>query len=228
MDSSLLTLFQLCDSNFPSGGFSHSFGLETYIQEDRVHDPETFSQWLSLYLKEQMVTADGFAIKLAYEALEENNLDEIWRLDRLLTIQNMSRETREGTRFMGRSLVKIATTIYDSEMIDLYSQRIKDKKCFAHPAILFALAGHHLKINRDTTILYYMYSTIINLVQNAVRAIPIGQTAGQQIISDFHPKLTKAVEAIRSLDEDDFGTIAPGIEMAQLEHEYVTVRIFMS
>lgn len=175
-----------------------------------------------------MVSADGFAISLAYKALEKDDLDEVWRLDRLLTIQNMSRETREGTRFMGRSLVKIAKVIYDSEMIDLYSKRIHEKKSFAHPAILFALAGHHLKISRDTTILYYMYSTIINLVQNAVRAIPMGQTAGQQIISDFQPKLKEAVKAINRLEENDFGTIAPGIEMAQLQHEYVTVRIFMS
>lgn len=228
MDSSLLTLFQLCDSNFPSGGFSHSFGLETYIQQDKVVDPETFSQWLTLYVEEQMVTADGYAIKLAYEALENDNLEEVWHLDRVLTVQNMSRETREGTRFMGRSLVKIAEAIYDSEMINLYSKRIQEKKSNAHPAILFALAGHHLKISRDTTILYYMYSTVINLVQNAVRAIPIGQTAGQQIISNFQPILKKAVETINTLNESDFGTIAPGIEMAQLQHENVTVRIFMS
>jgi urease accessory protein len=228
MDSSLLALFQLCDSNFPSGGFSHSFGLETYIQNNKVHNPDTFSQWLTLYLNEQMVSSDGLAIKLVYKALEDGNMDEVWRMDRLLTIQNMSRETREGTRFMGRSLVKIASIIYDSETIDLYSKRIREKKSFAHPAILFALAGYHLKIPRDTTMLYYMYSTVINLVQNAVRAIPIGQTAGQQIISDFQSKLLKAVEAINGMEENDFGTIAPAIELAQMQHEYVTVRIFMS
>ncbi|PVW14638.1 urease accessory protein UreF [Marixanthomonas spongiae] len=228
MDSSLLSLFQLCDSNFPSGGFSHSFGLETYIQQDKVIDPETFSQWLTLYLEEQMVSADGFAIKLAYQALENDNFEEIWHLDRLLTVQNVSQETREGTRFMGRSLIKIAETIYDSELIELYNKRIKEKKSFAHPAIVFALAGNHLKITKDTTILYYMYSTVINLVQNAVRAIPIGQTAGQKIITAFQPKLQKAVTTINDLEESDFGTIAPGIEMAQMQHENLTVRIFMS
>ncbi len=31
----LLPLLQLCDSNFPSGAFSHSFGFETYIYNEK-------------------------------------------------------------------------------------------------------------------------------------------------------------------------------------------------
>src|SRR5699024_7170857 len=100
MNKNLLQLFQLCDSNFPSGGFSHSFGLESYIQFGEVHDPNTFSQWLDMFLKEQLVSADGLAIRLIYGALEIENYDEVWQIDRLLTIQNMSQETREGTKYM--------------------------------------------------------------------------------------------------------------------------------
>ena len=42
MGNNMLSLFQLCDSNFPTGAFSHSYGLESYIQEDQVHDQATF------------------------------------------------------------------------------------------------------------------------------------------------------------------------------------------
>lgn len=42
MDNQLLALLQIGDSNFPSGAFSHSFGLETYIQEETVYSKETF------------------------------------------------------------------------------------------------------------------------------------------------------------------------------------------
>lgn len=136
MDKSLLSLFQLCDSNFPSGGFSHSFGLETFVQFDKVHDPDTFSQWLELFLNEQMVSTDGLAIQIAYEALENDNLDKLWEMDHLLTIQNMSRETREGTKYMGRSMVKIADAIYDIENISLYKDRVK-KKNLLHIQPLF-------------------------------------------------------------------------------------------
>src|SRR2546422_7831045 len=37
-DSAFLALLQLADGLFPAGGFAHSFGLETYVQEGRVGD----------------------------------------------------------------------------------------------------------------------------------------------------------------------------------------------
>ncbi|MDF9763403.1 urease accessory protein UreF [Peribacillus simplex] len=60
MNPNILSLFQLCDSNFPTGAFSHSYGLETYIQEDQVYDQASFSKWLHVYLNEQLVYSDGW------------------------------------------------------------------------------------------------------------------------------------------------------------------------
>ncbi|RRJ41620.1 urease accessory protein UreF, partial [Pseudomonas aeruginosa] len=44
IDHQNLRLFQFCDSQFPTGAFSHSFGLETYIQREAVNDDVTFVQ----------------------------------------------------------------------------------------------------------------------------------------------------------------------------------------
>ena len=76
MNNNTLSLFQLCDSNFPTGAFSHSYGLETYIQEDKVHDQESFFQWLCVYLNEQLIYSDGLACRLVYEALEKEDLQK--------------------------------------------------------------------------------------------------------------------------------------------------------
>ena len=51
MNNNILSLFQLCDSNFPTGAFSHSYGLESYIQEDKVHDQATFLSMASCICK---------------------------------------------------------------------------------------------------------------------------------------------------------------------------------
>ena len=228
MDNNVLSFFQLCDSNFPNGAFSHSFGLESYIQADKVHNQETFAEWLEVYLMEQLVYADGLAARIVYEALNEQDLDVICEMDRLLTVQNIARETREGTQQMGKRMVKIADSIFNAPLLSLYKDRINQKEAFGHSVLVFTMIGHHLNIPKQTTILYYLYSTVVSLVQNAVRAIPLGQTAGQKIIYSFQEKLKEAIGKIEQLEKLDFGAISPGIELSQMQHERVNVRIFMS
>ncbi|WP_017549531.1 urease accessory protein UreF [Salinicoccus carnicancri] len=228
MTDNALTLFQLCDSQFPTGSFSHSFGMETYIQNDIVVDPETFSDWLKVYLHEQLVYADGLAAKIVYAALDEEDFDRVWEMDRLLTVQNLARESRDGTQRMGKRMLDAVDSIYDIPIISLYMERLRNKESFGHPAIVFTMLGHHLGVDRKTTVVYYLYSTIVALVQNAVRAIPIGQTAGQKVIHQFQGELKEAGDEIMKLDDYEFGVVSPGLEVSQMQHEHVGIRIFSS
>ena len=41
-DDALQSLLQLTSAAFPTGAFSHSYGLETFVQAGRVHDLATF------------------------------------------------------------------------------------------------------------------------------------------------------------------------------------------
>lgn len=223
-----LALFQFCDSNFPIGSFSHSFGLESYIQDGTVHDKSSFITWLDTYLFEQLVYSDGLAVKLAYDALDKADLAKIWELDRKLTMQNFAQETRHGTKQMGERMVKMALSLYDAHNLLAYDKQLKTKRAFGHPALGFTMVGHFLNVDKETTILYYLYSTVTSLVQNAVRAIPLGQTSGQKIVSQFQRKLTEAVRLIGQLDETEFGVVSPGLELSQMHHERVNIRIFMS
>ena len=195
MTNRALSLFQLCDSNFPTGSFSQSFGLETYLQKDLVNDSETFTNWLKVYLHEQLTYADGLAARLAYDALDEEDYETVWKLDRILTVQNLARESRDGTQRMGDRLLTIAESIYDIPLLSTYQERIKKKKAFGHPAIVFTMVGHAFQVDKETTILYYLYSTLIGLVQNAVRAIPLGQTTGQKIIYTFQDERIQPINA---------------------------------
>ena len=45
--ASRLLLLQVNDALFPIGAYSHSYGLETYIQEGRVRDAKTAGEYIS-------------------------------------------------------------------------------------------------------------------------------------------------------------------------------------
>ncbi|WP_066314963.1 urease accessory protein UreF [Bacillus sp. FJAT-29814] len=228
MDEKILALFQLCDSNFPTGAFSHSYGLESYIQDNTVHNIDTFSEWLRVYIDEQLIYSDGLACHLVYQALEEDDLQKVWKLDRLLTMQNLPRETREGAMRMGERMLHLVQSLYRIPVLSGYRKRIEAKQSFGHPAIVFTMVAHYLGVPNSTSILFYLYSVVSSIVQNAVRGIPLGQTAGQKLIRDVQTDLMEAVEAISNLGEEDFGIVSPGIELSQMRHERVNIRIFMS
>lgn len=227
-DLHLLSLMQLCDSNFPTGAFSHSFGLETYIQEEHVTSKKTFYEWLQAFVNEQLVYTDGLACRLTYEALEQNEVETIWTLDRLMTVQNFPRESREGSRRMGEGMIRLGNELYDSSLLRSYRERVKAKQSSGHPAIVFALLAHHLTIPKKTAVLSYLYQGTAALIQNGVRAIPLGQTEGQRLQCEMQPLLLKAAELIEQLDQDDLGIVTPGLELAQMRHEQLNIRIFSS
>lgn len=228
MDNYVLNLLQLCDSTFPTGAFSHSFGLETYIQDGIIFNKETFSKWNKAYIKEQLAYSDGLACRLAYEALENDDMDTVWKLDGMLRAQILARESREGSRIIGERLLTLGNQLYPSLPLTFYVDRISKGVSYGHPAIVFAMIAHSLLIPKNTAVMSYLFSSNANLVQNAVRGIPLGQTQGQLLIKESQDFITDAWNLIETLTEDDFGITASGIEISQMRHEVLNIRIFMS
>ncbi|MCD0831077.1 urease accessory protein UreF, partial [Staphylococcus aureus] len=156
IDHTHLRLFQFCDSQFPTGAFSHSFGLETYIQRNIIHDDHTFIAWLKMFLQEQLTYSDGLAMRLVYDALENDDTQKVLHIDKLMFVQNLPKETRVGAKQMGTRMVKLALELYNSPWIAWYHQQMQDKKAKLNPAICFTMLGHHLGVDIETIIDYYL------------------------------------------------------------------------
>ncbi|WP_025026903.1 urease accessory protein UreF [Caldalkalibacillus mannanilyticus] len=224
----LLSLLQLSDSNFPSGAFSHSFGLETYIQEQVISDKKSFSKALFVYIRKQLTFVDGLACRFAFEALEQQEFDHFFKLDQLVYASSLAEETRLGNQRIGEQMAKLCYELYPSSTLQKYLQQIKEKKAYGHSAFVFAAVAHHLQVTKETAVQTYMYTAVSSLVQNAVRGIPLGQTDGQKILVEIQPLIVKAGLRIFTLVEEDLGAISPGLEIAQMRHERLPVRLFMS
>src|SRR5699024_3920491 len=84
---------------------------------DIVHDEASFKQWLELFLNEQLSFADGVTMRLVYDALNHQNTEKILYLDKILFVQNLPKETRQASKQIGNSMVKLAAELYDSEWL---------------------------------------------------------------------------------------------------------------
>ncbi|WP_312094107.1 urease accessory protein UreF [Niallia sp.] len=228
MTNPLYPLLQLSDSNFPSGAFSHSFGLETYIQEGKITDKQSFYEAIIIYIKKQLVYVDGLALHLAYEAIAASSWDKVLEIDRLLYVSSLAEETRMGNKRIGERMAKLCQELYDSANLVQYISYIKEKDAFGHTSIVFAVLAHYLNVEEATALKTYLFTSISSLVQNAVRGIPLGQTDGQKILVAIQPLVDTCVDTIMSLTMEDFASVSPGLEIAQMKHERLHVRLFMS
>ncbi|QGQ47132.1 urease accessory protein UreF [Metabacillus sediminilitoris] len=228
MTNKLFHLLQICDSNFPSGIFSHSFGLETYIQENKIFNKDTFLIAIKQFLQTQFLYTDGFACRIAYESLKINDLEKVWQLDQELFSLANARETREGNRRIGRQQVKVFNELFINEQLKIYEAKIKAKQVHGHSSIVFAMVCFGLKIDLQTTLSCYLFATASSLIQNGVRGIPLGQTDGQKLLLELQSFLGALVEEILQCEEEVFGANATGLEIAQMMHEQLSVRLFMS
>lgn len=229
MDNDLIPLLQLCDSNFPSGAFSHSFGLETYIQEQVIVDKESFKTAISAFVDKQLVFSDGLACRLSYENLESNRgMNELLEIDRLLYVSSLAKETREGNRRIGERMAKLCMELYSSTILGGYLNFIKNKQGYGHSALVFAIVAHHLQIDKEKILSAYLFASVSSLIQNAVRGVPLGQTDGQKLLVEMQVKIHDAKNRIMKLTKDDLGAVSPGLEIAQMRHERLPVRLFMS
>ena len=239
-----LPLAQLCDSALPTGAFSHSFGLETYICEGVVDGEASFVSWLRALVSTQLTFSEGLGLRLAFEAVAADDWEAIAHLDALLVAQAVPIQVRRAGVTMGRRMLTIARLALEGtdggRLLSRYAALIDTRDtvdtgdikgsggCRSHPAIVLAIAGYALEAPAAAVTAAYLQSSVISLTQNAVRAIPLGQDAGQRAIASVRDDVRAAVRRIGGLDEMDLGAAAPGIEISQMRHERQRARMFMS
>jgi len=71
--SAWLSYIQLLDSAFPIGSFSHSFGLETYVQKGRINDLRQLEQYMNAQLEASIIPLDALSIQAVYRCLDEHS-----------------------------------------------------------------------------------------------------------------------------------------------------------
>ncbi|MFQ4150205.1 urease accessory protein UreF [Arthrobacter sp. LAPM80] len=223
--SYLLPLLQLSDSALPTGAFSHSLGLETHLDQGLVHDEETFANWLTQFIRIQLVHSDGLAIRFAFEAQTQAQL---FRVDRELHAAALPREIREAGVKMGVRMLDIAGSVFPCEELEGYAEAVRNGECAGHPALAFAIAGKNLGVPLAELLGTYLFSAVTSLTQNAIRGIPLGQSAGQRVLRAAHQEVGDGVVLIQTLGREDFGVTAPGLEIGQMQHERQRARMFMS
>jgi urease accessory protein len=94
--------------------------------------------------------------------------------------------------------------------------------------IAFALAAVRAQAPDREAVLAYGFSWAENQVQAALKAVPLGQSAGQRILARLARELPSLVEAALVLPEEAWQAFTPLLAMRSARHETQYSRLFRS
>ena len=222
-------LLQVNDALFPIGGYSHSYGLETYIQKGIVKDEGSAGEFIRKRLQYNFFYNDFFAARLAWEYSEEENMEALEELETIMEAGKIPRETREASRKLGARFVKTLSGIevpFRNGVFFRYREIRKGKT--THHAVAYGVFCQSAGISRKDCLEHFLYAQTSAMVTNCVKTIPLSQSAGQKLLAETYGLLETMTERVQELSDHWLGLSGPGFDLRCMQHEGLYSRIYMS
>jgi urease accessory protein len=226
--SRLLYLLQIANGNFPTGSFSHSYGLETLVQEGRITDAQSLTDVVHPWLRHGVATSDGGAVAVALRATNEHDFARLAEIDELLTALKLTRETREASIKIGCAFVRTASSAFDQEGMARYSRAIAEGWCVGHHATAFGVAAADAGVSGREAVAAFLHSALYGLVAVASRIVPLGQLDVQRILARSWGQIVECTEMALGLELEDLSIPAAFLDIASMRHERLYSRLCMS
>jgi urease accessory protein len=203
---------------FPVGAFAWSQGLETAIADGRVKTAADLKEWVAGSLAHGGLKTEAIILAHAYRAAADAaHLQDLADLSFALTAAS---ERHMETALTGEAFA-IAARAWPSDVFARLPQPCP------YPVAVGAIAGAH-DIGIGETLIGYLTASVHSQVSVAVRLVPLGQTAGLQVMAGLEAGIAALAEAAVEATLDDIGGIAYAADIAQMRHETIGIRVFRS
>ncbi len=222
--ASLLQLIWLASPALPVGGFSCSEGLEAAVEAGQVGNEQQAAHWLSHQLHLTLARADLPVIAQALRAWRAGDHARVRALNAWLLQTRESAELRLQTEQMGRSLREWLRHLpgVDAATLDFVAALEP-----SYP-VLFALSAAGSGAGEREVLLAYAFGWAENLMQAALKAVPLGQASGQRILARLAAEIPVAVEHALALHDEDRQAFSPMLAILSSRHETQYSRLFRS
>jgi urease accessory protein len=222
--SSQIQLMWLASPALPIGGFSYSECLEAAVDSARVATEKDASEWLMDQLELSLARSDLALLAQAIPAWQAADTPRIEALNAWVLQTRESSELRAQTEQMGRSLLEWLrnhTTATPAQIALLAGLQP------TYP-MAFALAAASTGAPLRDCLLAYAFGWAENMVQAAIKSVPLGQSAGQRILSTLAAAIPAAAEHALSLPDTQRQVFSPMLAILSAQHEVQYSRLFRS
>jgi urease accessory protein len=219
-----LQLMWLASPALPIGAFSYSEGLEAAIDQGWVSDAASATQWLLDQLHLSQSRGDMALIAQAIPAWRLMDAARVQALNRWVLATRESAEMRLQTEQMGRSLLDWLRNL---ERITPAQLACAQTMTSTYPVIM-ALALAQTQAPTRTALHSYAFGWAENMTQAALKAVPLGQNAGQRMLARLVQDIPMAVDRAMATQDEQRQNFSPMLAIASAQHETQYSRLFRS
>lgn len=225
MSLALARLLQLASPALPVGAFSYSQGLEWAIEDGTVRDEAGALAWIGDLLEHNLGRFEAPLLARLHEAWEQRDIASVRRLNELHLASRESAELRAETLQMGYSLVRLLRELGDFPAETAEALGTLGETSFP---TAWSAAAAAWRIPAEAALTAYLWAWAENQAMAALKAVPLGQSAGQRILLALGARVPAIAQRALTLDAEAWSNLAPGFAIASCRHETQYSRLFRS
>ncbi len=229
---SLLRLLQLASSTLPVGAYSYSEGLELLVESQCIPTAALLQDWMTQEIRYGSIRVEAGIMLRAYYAAVGQDSVSLLKWNHWWSAARETEELRLQSWQMGRSLLRLFLDLEDPAQTETITKtwtalrELFGQEC--NFAIAFGLVAAAWQIEPTAALLGYLQSWATNLVSAGVKLIPLGQTAGQQLLLNIEDEIQDAAQVISQLSDEALESCGWGLSLASMAHETLYSRLFRS
>jgi len=218
----LLSLLRFVSPSLPIGAYAYSRALEYAVHCGAVHDEASAGEWILGLAVHTTARLDAPVLLRLHRAFAAGDDAEVAKWNAFLLASRESSELRLEDTQLGAALARL---LVGQGVARAGSFVRRNDVCYAS---MFALAAVSSQLPAASAVLGFMWAQAEGQVSAAVRLIPLGQTAGQNLLSKLVAALPQCVATASALRDDEVGAFTPGLALASALHETQYTRLFRS
>ena len=225
--SALIELIRLASPALPVGGFSYSEGLEAAVDAGLLRDEAAVTRWLIDQLHLGLARSDLPAAAQAFNAWNGADFARVAGLNTWVAQTRESSELLAQSQQMGRSLLEWLRRRGGGDTDGALQAAAALQPAPMWP-VAFALAAARSGAPLRESMLAFAAGWCDNMVAAAIKAVPLGQVAGQRLLDALAPHVPMVVDAALAMADDQRQAFAPMLAVLSARHEAQYSRLFRS
>jgi len=223
----LVRLLQLTSPALPVGAYTYSQGLEWAVESGAVRDEAGAARWIGDALSYSLARLEAPLMAALLTAWRSGDDARVAALNADFNASRETMELRAETAQMGWSLLRLLSELDTFAALPGWRTRLLAVDQPAFPTVWTAAAAAW-EIPPDQALAAYLWTWLENQVMAAVKAIPLGQSAGQRLLATLGERIPELTAVAASLPEPRWSNFSPGLAIASSLHETQYTRLFRS